>query len=600
MLDMNEEDGRSKESILHPTWTSRHEASVANAQKELGINTLENFPTARMCEALMGKLPFMNDIWVSQVMLRHCLTQIWSEYGVHLGERRCRASVSQMASDLTENTRPAIRPDENAHWHNWFSGPRLRWEMIGMVFTFAGFASKHFQEWDSFFHLPELQGMNRTTAADKMRACASACIQLCTDSETNDLLVVLMRNVSRLQSMLVSDESDKIRTESGMVVSSAITAGLHRLPIYKEITPSTQYRTGLSASLYCLDKCDSLFTGRPPMFTHHYCTYQLPLDLSEEETFSGPGIFAEAKSKLDSNGWNTSGKIYPITWVRALTLQSPIREGILELSLGVNTQFTKAQIDNLTTRLSEMHASYPPHLHYHHPKPGQQMQNSRQPREFYIVTRIHLDILNCRFLLQRLAVSRSFATGQELFDIALEIMTVVLSLWLNRDQLQNWNFAFDWIVVCYGIPSAGVISLELLNSINPTLAAQRKEKDKTKFSRSSVIQTLTMFVAFLSWIRPTDGNVALCWRLKRVMQRIVDSVLDTPSLFPSESGVGNDEVVTDASGGVDGREEVVGGEEWSDIGDAPLLSVQSDDLNWLNTVDWTRGDWLDVNLPNLM
>lgn len=101
---------------------------------------------------------------------------------------------------------------------------------------------------------------------------------------------------------------------------------------------------------------------------------------------------------------------------------------------------------NLINQLLEVHASYPSHLHYHHPNPNHQIQNNRPPRDIYIITRIHLDILNCRFLLQRLAVSRSFATGQELFDTALEIMTVVLSLWLNRDKLQSWNYTFDWIV----------------------------------------------------------------------------------------------------------------------------------------------------------
>lgn len=81
------------------------------------------------------------------------------------------------------------------------------------------------------------------------------------------------------------------------------------------------------------------------MLTHHYCSYQLPLDLSEEEIFSGPEIFAEAKSRLDSKNWNTSGKIHTVTWVRALALQSPIREGILELSLGINKEITKTSIE---------------------------------------------------------------------------------------------------------------------------------------------------------------------------------------------------------------------------------------------------------------
>lgn len=140
---------------------------------------------------------------------------------------------------------------------------------------------------------------------------------------------------------------DRLRYGGGMVTAAVISANLHRLPTYtyNEITPYIQYRLSLSASVYYLDKCESLFSGRPPMFSRHYCTYQLPLDLSEDETYGGPEIFAAAKARLDSNGWNTSGKIHTGTWFRALCLQSPIREEILELSLGINVHFTKAQIE---------------------------------------------------------------------------------------------------------------------------------------------------------------------------------------------------------------------------------------------------------------
>lgn len=226
MLAVTGEDGHARETT-NPSWSSRHEAAVTTAQNELAINTLMNFPTARMCEVLVEQLPFMDDIWLSQIMIRHCLTQIWTEYGEHLAEQRRSDSISQMASNLTDNTRPVIRFDEHDQWHNWFSGPHIRWEMVGMVFAFAGFACKHLQEWDSFFHLPEVQGMNRTTAADKMRECAHACIQLCNDTETSDLLVVLMKNVTKLQSMVVHDESE-CKFSIQLVIHSYLAEGHRR------------------------------------------------------------------------------------------------------------------------------------------------------------------------------------------------------------------------------------------------------------------------------------------------------------------------------------------------------------------------------------
>jgi hypothetical protein len=37
-----------------------------------------------------------------------------------------------------------------------------------------------------------------------------------------------------------------------------------------------------------------------------------------------------------------------------------------------------------------------------------------------------------------------------------------------------------------------------------------------------------LFIGFLEWARPSDGNFVLCWRLVKVIQRIVDHVLDPP------------------------------------------------------------------------
>lgn len=71
---------------------------------------------------------------------------------------------------------------------------------------------------------------------------------------------------------------------------------------------------------------------------------------------------------------------------------------------------------------------------------------ARSAHQIYIINRIQLDVLQCHFLLQRLLVSRKFNGGQDLFDIAQEALSIITSLWLHRDQLQDINHAFDWIV----------------------------------------------------------------------------------------------------------------------------------------------------------
>lgn len=99
----------------------------------------------------MEGLPYIYDIWVSPTMIRKCLSQIWAEYGGCLGENRTRESVSKTAKDLFINGKRPRTVVNNGNgatydslgWMNWFGGPHLRWEMIGILFAWAGIAMRH-------------------------------------------------------------------------------------------------------------------------------------------------------------------------------------------------------------------------------------------------------------------------------------------------------------------------------------------------------------------------------------------------------------------------------------------------------------------------
>ncbi|KAJ5692887.1 hypothetical protein N7462_002310 [Penicillium macrosclerotiorum] len=425
-----------------------HEPNVTSPRLELAVRTLLNFPTARTCDMLLTSIHNIYDPWVSPTMIKQCLDQIWIEYGRDLEGRRTHESVLRMANDLLINDKKLNPISENdsdgsfepSGWMNWFSGPYLRWEMIGIIFSWAGMAFRHRQEWDPVFDLPEQHGRNRNTAAENMRECTAACLKLCQENlEISDLLVICMKNSSRLQSIIISDESDRILVDFGTVRSAFITAGLHRLGPLKEVTPFSQHRASVASSMYYYDKCHSLFNARPPMLISRYCKCPLPLDLSEEDIYGGRERLAAAVAKLDSNGWNRDGNIFTASWLRALAMLSPIREGILELSLSVGIQFTKSQVEDLIFKLEKIVISYPPHIQYHGDSDwslkSMLYPHGRSAHDIYITTRIHLDVLQCQFLLQRLLVSRQFCGGQDLFDVAQETMSVILTLWLKRDQL---------------------------------------------------------------------------------------------------------------------------------------------------------------------
>jgi len=113
---------------------------------------------------------------------------------------------------------------------------------------------------------------------------------------------------------------------------------------------------------------------------------------------------------------------------------------------------------NLKVEIENVVGSYPPQIQYHNlQRWSHSLADGNSGRDLYVAARVQLDVLQCRFLLQKLNVSRCHASGQELLDLAQEMMAVVLSLWLHRDQLQDFKFALNWIV------STAVVALNAAN-----------------------------------------------------------------------------------------------------------------------------------------
>jgi hypothetical protein len=190
--------------------------------------------------------------------------------------------------------------------------------------------------------------------------------------------------------------------------------------------------------------------------------------------------------------------------------------------------------------------------------------------------------LQNKFLIDRVATARGFGNDQRLLNTAMEMLELSIMYWVKRDQLMAFYNNFDWIVclnghllvnsanmmqvTCYGIPSSGVVCVELLK--------QAKGQSRLQFSRSDAIQKLTMFIGFLEWIRPTDGNYLLAGRLKTVVRRVVDHILDLPQ---------------------QPQQEVKGSNLMNFPLDPMLAPLDANTIDWLNTIDWTQGSWMEFN-----
>jgi hypothetical protein len=132
----------------------------------------------------------------------------------------------------------------------------------------------------------------------------------------------------------------------GDMVTSAITAGLHRLPDHTNFrfTIASEYKRRIFSTIYYLDKTVACMDGTPPMLSRLYCDVKPCMDLSDEQLFSPSYEVSAAINNLSTNGWNTDGRIYGISVDRAIWQLAAVREEILELALGVNILISENRI----------------------------------------------------------------------------------------------------------------------------------------------------------------------------------------------------------------------------------------------------------------
>ena len=118
------------------------------------------------------------------------------------------------------------------------------------------------------------------------------------------------------------------------------------------------------------------------------------------------------------------------------------------------------------------------------------------------------------------------------------------------------------------MPSIGILCTELLKQV------KHPEEVETKLPISEIVQNLSLMVAFLDWIKPSAGNYKLCRPLARVIRRVLDQVFEPAAVeVPREREPLQQVQMAD--------------DTW------PLDNM--DDLEWLNSIDWTSSQYIDFN-----
>lgn len=394
----------------------------------------------------------------------------------------------------------------------------------------------------------------------------------------------------------------------GDLVSASTALGLHRqVATEQPISFLTELKKRVFTVIFNLDKSASVLTGRPPALSYRYTRFKLPLDLSAEVTMAGGEKLIAAVNKLDKDGWNTDGKIYASTINRVHGIDSVILDETLELSLGDPTDCTEERTTlvyssfclvyltlsrYLMQKLGNSFNSLPSHLHFSYSEPP---TGKRSDFCFWKVLCIRLSYLDHRLLLERIAYKHGWLDGQSMVDCATELLELTVLIWVQRDRFVEHQHDFDWMLMVWGVPSSGVLCVELLKQLkNPGAPHPR-------FKRSEIVQNLSLLIGFLDWVQPAAGNYQLCTRMKLIIKRILDQILDPspPSASVQPDHVGLVEPLGDWMMGQSYEPSDVIGPFDMAVPPPGAFDINSyengvENLDWLNSIDWSRGGpWID-------
>jgi len=213
----------------------------------------------------------------------------------------------------------------------------------------------------------------------------------------------------------------------------------------------------------------------------------------------------------------------------------------------------------------ERYAQMPAHLQY---KPSHPNRRALSASLFSLQIALYQEYLLNNFLLDRLPGCGSSQSKQDLIDTARKMLDGILVLCANQDKLTNYSIGFVWAITYSGILSAAILSIELLKQ------SKFPQEWPLILRRSEVIQNLSMFIGCLEWVRPSESNHTLCVCMRKVIERILDQVLELPLPNPCQvkstrpdPGPAPDELA---------------------ISSMFAPEDEQDFLDWLNSVDWTR------------
>ncbi|RAQ48253.1 hypothetical protein AFGD_004282 [Aspergillus flavus] len=481
-------------------------------------------------------------------------------------------------SRITRNTArqfPDLRtPSSPWDFYTLFTGENLRWEFIGIIFSFAGLGALSGER--KLFKINGQGPMSANAFAEEMTAASTMCVEICKQlDKVNDLMLWLHVTHGALASDIYGETSHRSYELLGDLVSHVYALGLHRFQSSDNDVPFfiSETRKRLFGTSFRWDKNLATLLGRPPRLPYHYCETSLPLDIDDDSILlrDSPEPLLQ---QLGPDGWNitgvNNGTLRHATLLRLRFMISVLREQVLELSLGRRTPDFTEKLRTTYEQCLQMWTQIPQEYHYSADSWGM-----LSPPSCVSLILVYSEYLYTVFQVERIRCRENQDATKDLLDTSMKVISVVNDLMKHREQAGNHIIkSFFCILLFNAIPTAGALATEVHRCTIAEIPLP------CSASRSEIIRKLSVFV---SWLGSADPSIShthrTCVDINKAITKLLD---DTLNYRPSPRSA---EQIPDRTQGHGSIEESSSVLPWANVEDLPDLATfgtSADFLSWLD------------------
>ncbi|KAL2865380.1 uncharacterized protein BJX67DRAFT_389390 [Aspergillus lucknowensis] len=493
----------------------------------------------------------------------------------HEGAEAFSEALLERANENLRRSLPPVATDLSMFFLS-FTGENIRLEFVGLVFALSGVAWHHAQWRD---------GLDKTQHTTTMHTASKACMRLFEAyNQANDIAVWTRFMNFVLSSFLFGDTSDILYHIFSEFTAELFIMGFHRLESSPPHLPFfiLETRKRIFASAVIWDKGTATFLGRPPRIDSKFCDVAMPLDLDDDEVFLQGTQFEAALKNLDDAGWRrTIGIDDPprqASFIRLRYQQARLQEKILRLSLGNRNESYSENLLNLYSECQLAMSNIPPQYHYQ----GSVWHKS-SPRFCISLLVVHLAYLYGRFLIERMLLLDGQVPISCLLETSTKLLSDVLDLVEHQRRHAEIRGRFPWLYLYYGLPAAGTLATELLQSTLSGLPL------RTSTPRSQIIRDLSVLLGRLERKNlPERPDLSVCVQIGKVIGGVLDEALNKAPLahrnsFHSEHQQGQFGFLNTAPGspGEDANPNSL-----SALPPLPESMTSQDFLSWFDDLVW--------------